>query len=302
MGLHQQTAHWVDRHLITASQRQAILESERQKIVPFFKFGLFWIGILCLLSGISFIVADYWAMIPSAVKIAGGGVLLGMMVTLTVYFFKKEKKTLTELGLFLSFLGIGAFIGLIAQVFALPLDSGRGLLIWAVLSFVIVMFSQRIYLSFLWIPLFLGGLLGYLKWEFLFLFFQQVPIFTTFLSALVLLMIVALTADLKAAFAVGLRHWAILLYFGATFLGDFSAPTPFLGMMLSVILLVAIGVTAVLKHKSFLFNLTSFLLVLRIIFFYFQSVPGLSAWGIGLIALGAILVFIGYLILHKRLP
>lgn len=284
-------------------KKQFFKRNDKEEVISlsFWKLGLFWVGVLCFCLGSIFLITDLWPYIPDWIKVSVGGVLLVGIFGITIYFFKKERRFLAEIGLFVGFLGIGAFIGLIAQVFNLPLDSGKGLFLWAILSFGIVLFSQKIYLSVLWIPMFFGGILGYLKWEFLFLFFQQVPVLTTFLISLILLMIIYISSDFKSAFAIAVRHWAIILFYGIIILGDLSIHAPVLGAFLSIILLLALNVIAVIRKREFLFNITSFLIILRIIILYFQLVPQTGIRGIGLILLGGFLLgYLGVTYLRKK--
>lgn len=247
-------------------------DAEELSLFSFLKLGLFWVGVLCFCLGFSFLITDFWIYIPEWIKVSIIGVLLIGILGIITHFLKKEKHLLWEISLFVGFLGIGVFIGLIAQVLNLPLDSEKGLFIWAILSFGIVLFSQKIYLSVLWIPMFFGGALGYLKWEFLFLFFQQVPVLTTFLISLIILMILYISFNFKSDFAIAVRRWIIILFYGILIFIDLSTHSAVLGALLSIILLLILDVIAVIRKRESLFNITSFFITLRVIILYFQLV------------------------------
>lgn len=290
--LQKKTQKWVEQNIITSKQQTQILEQEQTVFRPFLALALLWGGIICMVLGVGSVLADNWSLLPDWLKVIGGVFLLVGCFGSTLYFIRKQKRGLAEIGLFLSFLGIGALIGLIAQVFSLPLDTGTGLLIWALIAFIIVILSQKQYLSFLWIPLFVGGLLGYLKWEFLFLFFQQVPLATTFFSAILFWMIAYIAGKGQGIIAASIYRWSVILYLVVMVLGDFAAHTRIAGFMITLILLAGLLLLAVLRDKRFLFNVTAGLIGARLVGLYFQIFTGLTSLGIIFIIAG-ILIFIG---------
>ena len=294
MNLSQKTNNWVEHNIISASQRQEILEAEKIKQPPFLFLTLLWTAVLCLCLGIAAIMRAYWYQIPDSVKLTIVGVLIVGGLILSYLAVKKERHKLAETALFFTFLAIGGGIGLIAQIFNLPMDGATGLLLWAVLSLGIVLISKRKLLPFLWVPLFLGGIVGYMKLELLLLFFEQTPLFATTLLGGILICLIYLSHFFSDRMAQSLYHWSVILYFPVVFLGDLAMHNPFFGFLVSAAFLALLGFFAVMAKKMILFNVTVFFIVLRLLLLYFQSFSNPIGAGVGFSLTGiALLAGIG---------
>jgi uncharacterized membrane protein len=152
---------WVQAGILSEKQKNKIMDWEHQGQKDFRLLGLMWFGIFVFVLGLISLVTEYWHVIPNAVKVACLLIFILIGIGMTIYGFRKEKTLLFESALFFTFLIIGGGIGLLAQIFHLPVDNGEGLLAWAGVSLIIVLLSEKELLSLLWIPLFLGGILGY---------------------------------------------------------------------------------------------------------------------------------------------
>ena len=290
MSLEKKSQKWVRKNIISMAQREQILEQEHASQKPFLFFSFIWLGILLVALGTGSLIGASWDVIPESVKLTVMSMLLIGSLGVAFFAIKKEKTRLAEIALFISFFMIGGGIGLVAQIFNLPVDGTRGLFLWLVLSFGIVMISKRQWLAFLWIPLFFGGIVGYMRLELLLLFFEQSPLFATGLMGGILICLIYLSHFFTDKFAVSLYHWSVILYFPVVFLGDVAMQIPFEGFLLSLGFLSLLIAFAVSAHRTLLFNITGFFIVGRILLFYFQTAHNLLHAGVGFLSAGVILL------------
>lgn len=292
---------WVQRGLLTPAQKEKIAAFEDRENRPFRLLAVMWLGIfICCLGGTA-LMAAWQQVIPDWVRLVAAGLAVLVGIGATIYGFRREKHLLFESALFFCFLAVGGGIGLIAQVFHLPVGTGTGLLAWAGLSLIIVLFSERELLGLLWVPLFLGGILGYVRLEFLFLFLAQAPALTVSVSAAVLLMMIALTDRTHLPFLRALNRWLIILFYGILVLGEMSQAAPIVRLILTLVALTALAGYALYRHRTRLYNFTLFLIALRFVWLtghVFQHWPAAGGWLLGL----GVLILAGTGILHFMPP
>lgn len=295
MDLNQKTDKWVGQKIITPKQKEAILALESQNREPFVFRTVLWLGIFCIGLGVISIIAANWIFIPPVVKLIAMGVLLVGALGAAFWGFQKEKNLLAEVALFFAFLMIGGGIGLIGQVFHLTPSTFKGLLLWAILSFGIVFFSKRQLLGLLWVPLFIGGVLGSFRWELLLLFFQQTPVLAMIIGAGICLGIAFLTRNLTTPFLKSIYHWALILFFVMLGLGELGTGSVGVRFLAFVGMMILMGVFAVFYDKRRLFNWVAFFITLRCLLLYFQVFKSLSVTGVGFILSGLVILGIGVL-------
>ncbi len=296
MNLSKKTDEWVKNNLLSPEQQADIMAFESGRHKPFRWLSLLWLGVFSFFLGLLSLVADYWQTIPDWLKLTGAFVLLSSGIIATIYFFKKEKHMLAEVGLFFTFLMIGGGIGLVAQVFNLPVDSGEGFLAWAALSLIIVLLSKRELLSLLWIPLFLGGVLGYMRLELLLLFFTQAPLLAVSVFAGILFALIYIS-DLSAfPFLRAVNRWAVVLYYAVLILGEDRMQDMMSGFCISVAFLALLAWYAMHTNRIRLFNWTLFFIAVRFVMLYFQVFESLGVAGTWLIVSG--LLILGIVGLH----
>ena len=293
MNLNKKTDEWVKNNLLSPEQQSEIMAFESGRRKPFRVLSILWLGIFSFFLGIISLVADYWDVIPDWAKLTGAGILLASGIGATVYFFKKEKHLLAEVGLFFTFLMIGGGIGLIAQIFNLPVDSGEGFLAWAALSLIIVLMSRRELLPLLWIPLFLGGVLGYMRLELLLLFFTQTPLLAVSATAGLLFGLIYVSGLSTAPFLRAVNRWAIVLYYAVLILGEDGLHDIMTGFGISIGFLAILAWYAMHAGRVRLFNWTLFFIAVRLVILYFQVFESLGIAGMwltlsGLVILGAV--------------
>ncbi len=293
MNLAKKTNDWVNQKLITRKQQESILTHESRVRVPYVAAALMWLGTLCGVLGVISFITAHWDTIPHAVKMAGVAMVLVASLAVAVWGFRREKHLITEVALFLAFLTVGGGIGLLAQIFNLPLHNEKGLLLWAVLSLGIVLVSRRGMLSWLWMPLFLGGVLGFMKLELLLLFFEQAPVFATAVLGGILLAVVYFASLFGAHFMQNVYRWGLALFFGVLLLGDIQSTEEVAGFLLSTLLLGLLAAFAVMKNKLMLFHVICVFFGARLIVFYFQVFSSLTGTSLGLLLSGLVLFLAG---------
>ncbi|MBQ8250510.1 MAG: DUF2157 domain-containing protein [Alphaproteobacteria bacterium] len=302
MNLKHKTNVWVNHRLITKEQQKEILKQEDRRFLPFVLLSFLWSGILCFLIGVVSFLRAHWLEIPSSIK-SGSFLIIAIGVGITIFYaMKNHKKFLLEIALFIAFLMIGGGIGLCAQLFNLPLESHQGLLLWSVLSFLLAYISKKEFLFLLWIPLFLGGLLGFLKLELLLLFFEQSPVFTTSLLSGVLLLVIYVSKNFQNKYISSCYKWAVALYIGILFLGDNSIKSVMEGFVLFSFFMLLLLSLSIKERRIYLFNVVSFFLLLRLVYLYTELSHNPHITGVGFLSLGIgilALSFVWYLIENK---
>lgn len=290
MNLKNKTDNWVKNNFITKEQQKMIIKDEDRRFLPFVLMGFLWVGFLCVLIGLVSLGCKYWYLIPKEIKITA--FLFGTIVLMFVLFYsiKKNKKFIFETALFVSFLMIGGGIGLCAQLFDLPFNNARGLFLWSMLSFFIVLLSKKEFLILLWIPLFLGGIIGFLKLELLILFFEQAPLFSTLILASFFFVCFWLTKNIKTNWGQAICKWSILLYSVVVFLGDRATKHAVFGFSLFSFFLLLMTAVAVKEKRILLFNFISLLLALRLVLLFFQLSNNLHITGIGFLLVGTLIL------------
>lgn len=290
MDWFKKTNEWVSHDIVTPEQQTDIIAFENHRKRPFRGLGIMWLGIFSFFLGMISLVADNWDVIPHGIKLFGGGSILLLSIMGTWYFFKREHHLLVEVGLFLIFLCIGGAIGLTAQIFNIPLESGKGLLIWAILSFGVVLLSRRELLTLLWVPLFLGGIIGYIRLELLLLFFEQMPMVTTGVFAGLLLGVIYIAGKTQNPFMRAVGRWAIVLFYVVVLLGENAQLSLWKGIGVSIGLLGILALYAFYNGRMRLFNLTLFLIAVRFMMLYFQVFESLGMVGILFSIVGGLLL------------
>lgn len=295
MDWKKKTNEWVAHDVLTPEQQTDILAFESSQKKTFQGLSIMWLGIFSFFLGILSFFTDNWDYIPDGIKLTGTVFLLIFSIIGTWYFFHKEHHVLIEIGLFFIFLVIGGAIGLIAQIFNIPMESGKGFLIWAILSFFVVLLSRRELLSLLWVPLFLGGIIGYMRLELLLLFFEQTPMITTIVLSGVLLGLIYLAGRVQKPFIQSVGRWAVVLFYCVLLLGENAQIDLWKGLGVSVGLLSALALYAFYSKRIKLFNLTLFFIAIRFLILYFQVLESLGKVGILFCVFGGLLLLVaGY--------
>lgn len=295
MNLQKNSNFWVKQKLISKEQQQEILKQENKRFLPFVLLSFLWIGIFCFFTGIISLFQEYWNVFSSSLKVT---VFLFLSLLLFLIGYKaaqKRKKFLLEVILFVSFFMIGAGIGIFAQIFNFPIIHFNTLLLWAFFSFILVFFSKREFLFLLWIPLFLGGVIGSLKLELLLLFFEQSPIFSTILFESLLLIVILITKNFQHFIFKAIYKWGVLLYFIVLFLVSREFSSVYESLIIFLFFTLIMLAFSIKEQRIFLFHISIFFLICRLIYLYFELFENKHATGVLFFGIGVIIFFFGFI-------
>ena len=160
MKLDKKLINWQENALISAQQRQAIVEYEalHKQNNHWFLYGFLLLGAAITGIGIISIIAANWADIPEWLKLSADFMGLGLLGLGIFYLHIQPKNSVWTEVLLLSFqLLCLASIGLIAQIYHSDGMWYHVLLLWSVITFPITLYAQRHFASFIWVSLFLLG-------------------------------------------------------------------------------------------------------------------------------------------------
>lgn len=158
MSLQKKLNCWKEQNFITAAQCEQILTFERQRSGNTFWRTAFIIAGILIGLGVCLLVAANWDTLGAITKITGAFILLGGLFYTTWWCVVQQKKGLSELFAILSFLMIGATIGLIGQVFNLEGGWKSFAMAWALLGLPFVIISRSLFFNMGWICLFCSSL------------------------------------------------------------------------------------------------------------------------------------------------
>lgn len=307
MNIKKRSKIWVDQKLITKEQQQKILKQEDKRFLPFVLLSFLWLGVLCCCVGLFSVFYEYWDKIPIVFKNIGFAISSFLLLVLGYHAVQKRKKILLEIVLFLSFFMIGGGVGIFFQLFNFPITHFNGILIWALFSFILVFLAKREFLFLLWIPLFLGGVLGSLKLELLFLFFEQSPLFSIVLIECILFVIILLTKNFNTHFLRAIYKWSVLLYFIFLFISTREFSSLLEAIILFLFFSLLLFALSIKEKRVYLFNITSFFVLIRLVYLYIELFEDKYKAGVWFLFIGGFLllfvlswIFIETKILSKR--
>lgn len=154
MLLSNKISKWIENQIITENQAIQILEYEKtHNSKKFWKIAYMIAGLLIGL-GFCLIVAANWEVLPTGIKIVGDFALLGGSTYGIIWAINHHKKSLQEFFSILSFLMIGATIGLIGQTFNLDGGWQSFALGWSILGLPFVLLSKSFFFNLSWLCLF----------------------------------------------------------------------------------------------------------------------------------------------------
>ena len=154
MKISNKLQRWVDQGIISQKQADKILLSEQANHSGMIWKWLYGISGLFIGLGIILIISANWDTIPAPIKLIGDFTLWWGVLYGTYWSFINKKHRLKEMLLVLSFLFIGATIGLIGQIFNLSGGWQSFAMAWSLLGIPFVLFSRLLSFNFCWLCLF----------------------------------------------------------------------------------------------------------------------------------------------------
>lgn len=163
MNLQKKLAVWQQENLITREQGEKIAAFEKNGRKPVLSWALLALACFCILLGIVSVISANWQEIAPEYKLFLDFVLL-IGTAAAVFKMYLSGRDIWFEWLLLFFAGlILASIGLIAQIYQIQQDGLRGYLLWSVLAFPIMLFSRKIVLPLVWLPVFMLSLIDALN-------------------------------------------------------------------------------------------------------------------------------------------
>ena len=154
MSLINKTNIWVENKIISAEQAQHILAFEKSRHNNTFWKVAFVIAGLLIGLGIILVISSGWKNIPDIVKLVGAFSLLGGFSYTTFWHLQNQRNGWKEFFAILSFLMIGATIGLIGQIYNLDGGWNAFALTWSLLGLPFVLCSRVLFFNVVWFLLF----------------------------------------------------------------------------------------------------------------------------------------------------
>ena len=163
MNLQKKLAVWQQENLITREQGEKIAAFEKNGRKPVLSWALLALACFCILLGIVSVISANWQEIAPEYKLFLDFVLL-IGTAAAVFKMYLSGRDIWFEWLLLFFAGlILASIGLIAQIYQIQPEGLRGYLLWSVLAFPIMLFSRKIVLPLVWLPVFMLSLIDALN-------------------------------------------------------------------------------------------------------------------------------------------
>ena len=302
MKISNKLQKWVDQGLISKKQAEKIMLSEQSNNSNMAWKLMYWIAGLLIGLGFILIIGSNWDAIPALIKLLGNfGIWAGILYG-TYWSVLNKKDTLKEFFLALSFLFVGATIGLIAQIFNLNGGWESFATTWAILSVIFIVFSKLIAINIIWLCLLFSAIdFGHLlRWLIYFMKDElSFLIVTTSVFAFLtyegkqLYKSTNKIIVLPKAFSY---FCFVCMYFTAVFLGGFIG---FKNGFANLFVLVFLGIRLLLdaKNKNMRYFIEDTRLVeLYILFLFVTRFGNLFMSGIGFIFGGILLLGVLYLL------
>ena len=163
MNLQKKLAVWQQENLITREQGEKIATFEKNGRKPVLSWALLALACFCILLGIVSVISANWQEIAPEYKLFLDFVLL-IGTAAAVFKMYLSGRDIWFEWLLLFFAGlILASIGLIAQIYQIQPEGLRGYLLWSMLAFPIMLFSRKIVLPLVWLPVFMLSLIDALN-------------------------------------------------------------------------------------------------------------------------------------------
>ena len=157
MKIANRLQNWVEQGLISQSQAEQILLSEKSNHSNIMWRWMYGIAGLFIGLGFILIIGANWDDIPAGVKLFGDFALWAGIIYAAVKSVADKKSKASEILLVLSFLFAGATIGLIGQIFNLNGGWHSFAMAWSLLGLPYVLFSRLLSFNFCWLVLFFNS-------------------------------------------------------------------------------------------------------------------------------------------------
>lgn len=308
MNLEKKLALWENKKLISAVQKQQIVEFEKNNKNPLLFNAFICLGIFLISLGIISLVAANWDAISGIVKIAIYFTMMSGVVYGTFKASQKNKNIWFESGIVAIFMLTGAGIGLIGQVFQTNGSLTSAGILWSIITLPLLIISKRKILPFLWLPLAIGSIANIASfWKLLeaifrWWFWDRYPeaalltiLFHLAVLAIFFTMCNYLTDRKYPIFDVARLYAYIFMYYTVIvfmFLGyETNKTIMFINIYAIVtIFFITLAIIGEKFNRPRQVNFNIVMLYVEFMFIYFRLFGSLITTGIGMIVSGLLLI------------
>ena len=187
--LNKKLSLWEEKSLISAEQKQKILDFEEANKKPALLIGLSLLGVFVILLGVISIIAANWEYLSASVKLTADFVLFAGIIFAAYKMYEKGKNKICETLLFAVYMMTGATIGLVAQVYQLSGSFSAACLSWSLLTLPLVFMTKVRLLPLIWTPMFVTSVYNACPWledllDKMLMFFHRICAYEALLAAL----------------------------------------------------------------------------------------------------------------------
>jgi len=153
---------WQQAGLITPAQHTAIIafESNHPQRANWWVYSFMILGAAIIGLGVISLIAANWVDIPDSVKLGADFALLALIAGGIYSQYPNQQHGIWFEVLLVSFMLLClSSIGLISQIFHTGGEWYHALLFWAAITFLLSLFARNLFTRFLWVTLFLHGVL-----------------------------------------------------------------------------------------------------------------------------------------------
>ncbi len=308
MNLAKKIKRWQKIGLISYQQGRAIIAYEKRHAKPYLLYGFMALALVCIGLGIVSIIAANWTAIPSVIKLISDFILLAAAGGATWMFYNQGKNLWFESLSILFAILLLASIGLIVQVYQLPLDGLSAFLLWSILVFPLTFFSRKIVLPFVVLLVLWISLLDYVEQSqslslFLRLFTESwqysVGVLWLFVWFLLYQLLRLFFPHYVMGFVKALRYWLVFDVILAIFFMDFErnflvtsfVPYRIEGALGGCLVLIAAAMTMLSFYIEKLRKRPNYIPFLMLIIFFGSLLPLSFLLSFALLALTGIYAY-----------
>lgn len=158
MKLHNRLQDWLNQGFLSQEQVTQIQDYEEKRARPWVSGAFLVLGVIVIGLGVISLIAANWQDISTPLKICGDFVILAIVAGLIFDSWRKNQILKTDLWILFFLIFYAASLGLVTQIYNLSGPAYGIVLFWSLLTCILVIFAQHMFVSLLWIVAFFYGL------------------------------------------------------------------------------------------------------------------------------------------------
>lgn len=161
MKLYNRLQDWLNQGFISQDQLTQIQDYEEKRARPWVSASFMILGVTVLGLGVISVIAANWEYISNPGKIIGDFIIL--LIAAAMIFDSWRKNTILKADLWILFFLIFylASLGLVAQIYNISGTAYGLVLFWSLMTGILMIFAQHMFVSLFWITIFIYGLGSY---------------------------------------------------------------------------------------------------------------------------------------------